>query len=81
MAAPDVPAVQEAAQEQAVAHRANVVLGWLQGLKQNAGQSFREASRGAVGCGRASCRAWAPLQALPAAAAAHPTPPNRLRLA
>lgn len=43
MAAPDVPAVQEAAQEQAVAHRANVVLGWLQGLKQNAGQSFREA--------------------------------------
>lgn len=76
MAAPDVPAVQEAAQEQAVSHRAGLVLGWLQGLKQNAAQSFREASGGGVCCCRSNCRARAPLQAPPAAAAAHPTPPD-----
>lgn len=79
MAAPDVPAVQEAAQEQAVSHRAGLVLGWLQGLKQNAAQSFREASGGGVCCCRSNCRARAPLQAPPAAAAAHPTPPDATR--
>ena len=79
MAAPDVPPVQEAAQEQAVAHRAGLVLGWLQGLKQNAAQSFREASGGGACCCMSNWCARAPLQAPPAAAAAHPTPPDATR--
>jgi len=78
MAAPDVPAVQEAVQEQAVAHRAGLVLGWLQGLKQNAAQSFREASCGMEGCGSASWRCGAAtstaLVLLPTRR--HPTPPD-----
>ena len=60
-----------------MAHRAGLVLGWLQGLKANAAQSFREVRLAAQAAGRAPlCKGLC----LPAAAAPtrrpHPTPPD-----